>query len=119
MPWAAADGGSGTAGIAQEFRDGHYVMAPQATPAVGLQGSGPEHVGENPKERGPGLPTMGGVEGKQVGPGRINRAFTSGQHRHEILIGQNDSQRQVKRRIIIGYQDIQGPSGAEVLRRAA
>ncbi|KJQ41380.1 hypothetical protein VE21_02455 [Enterobacter bugandensis] len=41
MPWAAADGGSGTADLAQEFRDGHYVMAPQATPAVGLQGSGP------------------------------------------------------------------------------
>lgn len=117
--WAAADSGSGTAGIAQEFRDGHYVMAPQATPAVGLQGSGPEHAGDNAKERGPGQPTTGKVEGKQVGPGRINRVFTFGQHRHEILIGQNDRWRQVKLRIIIGYQDIQGPSGAEVLRRAA
>lgn len=68
---------------------------------------------------GPGQPTAGKVEGKQVGPGRINRVFTSGQHRHEILIGQNDILRQVKRRIIIGYQDIQGPSGVEVLRRAA
>lgn len=119
MPWAAADGGNGTAGDAQEFRDGHYVMAPQATPTVGLQGSGPEHVGDNAKERGPGQPATGGVEGKQVDPGRINRDFISGQHRHEILIGQNDIQRQVKLRIIIGYQDIQGPSGAEVLRRAA
>ena len=39
--WAAADGGSGTAGIAQEFSDGHYVMAPQAAPAVGLREAAP------------------------------------------------------------------------------
>lgn len=83
-------------------------MAPQATPAVGLQGSGPKHVGENAKERGHGLPTTGGVEGKRVGPGRINRAFTSGQHRHEILIGQNDSWRQVKLRSF-RYQGHSGP----------
>lgn len=88
-------------------------------PSCRTQGSGPEHAGNNTEERGPGQPTAGKVEGKQVGPGRINRVFTFGQHRHEILIGQNDSWRQVKLRIIIGYQDIQGPSGAEVLRRAA
>lgn len=79
-----------------------------AGPCCKTQGSGPEHAGDNAKERGPGQPTAGKVEGKQEGPDRINRVFTSGQHRHEILLGQNDSQRQVKRRIIIGYQDIQG-----------
>jgi hypothetical protein len=44
----------------------------------------------------------------QVGPDRINRAFTSGQHRHEILIRQNDSWRQVKLLIIIRYQGYSG-----------
>jgi hypothetical protein len=39
--WAAADSGSGMASIAQEFRDGHYVMAPQAAPAVGLREAAP------------------------------------------------------------------------------
>lgn len=43
--WAAADSGSGSgsgmASIAQEFRDGHYVMAPQAAPVVGLREAAP------------------------------------------------------------------------------
>lgn len=94
-------------------------MAPQAVPAAELREAAPSMPATMPRNEAPGQPTAGKVEGKQVGPGRINRVFTSGQHRHEILIGQNDSQRQVKLRIIIGYQDIQGPSGAEVLRRAA
>ncbi len=80
-------------------------------PCCRTQGSGPEHAGDNAKERGPGQPTAGKVEGKQVGTGRINRVFTSGQHRHEILIGQNDSQRQVKLRIIIGIRTFRARRG--------
>lgn len=71
--------GGGTADVAQEFHDGHHVIAPQAAPAAGFKGSGLEHTGYNAKKLGHSLTAAGGVQGKQVGPGRAEPIFITGE----------------------------------------
>ena len=81
------------------------MVAPQAAPAAGLQGSGSEHAGDNTEERGHGLPAAGGVEGQQVGPGWADRRIFTGQRRQPFITGWNDHCGQTQLRFIVGNQD--------------
>lgn len=99
------DRGRGPAGVAQQFGHGHHVVAPQAAPAAGLQGSGSEHAGDNTEERGHGLPAAGGVEGQQVGPGGTDRSVLTGQRWQEFLTEWHDGCGQTKLRFVVGHQD--------------
>ncbi|SLV89613.1 Uncharacterised protein [Klebsiella pneumoniae] len=53
------DGGRGPAGVAQQLGNAHDVMPAQAAPAAGVRAYGPEHPGDDPEERGHGLPAAG------------------------------------------------------------
>jgi len=48
-------------------------MPAQAAPAAGVSAAGAEHPGNNPKERGHGLPAAERIQGEKIGPGRVQR----------------------------------------------
>ncbi|MNP60684.1 hypothetical protein D3C76_1557870 [compost metagenome] len=79
-------------------------MPAQAAPAAGVRAPGPEHPGDDPEEGGHGLPATGGIEGKQVGPGRVQWRVTAGQGREEFLLQWDQCRRKGTFRVVIRHQ---------------
>lgn len=98
------DGGRGPAGVAQQLGNAHDVMPAQAAPAAGVGAGGTEHPGHNPEKRGHGLPAAGGIQGEQIGPGRIHRHFTAGQRRQKFLIQRDRCCQKIKVLSVIRHQ---------------
>jgi len=46
-------------------------MPAQAAPAAGVSAAGAGHPGNNPEEGSHGLPAARGIQGEQLGPGRV------------------------------------------------
>lgn len=81
-----ADSRCDTAGVTKQFGHSHHVMVPQAAPAAKIGGRGAKHAGHDVQERGHRLTDAKRIEGKEVGPGRIDRDFPLGQRRKDMRI---------------------------------
>ena len=110
------DGGRSPPGVSQKLSNTHDVVPAQAAPAAEVRTGGAQHPCDDPEEGGHGLPAAGRVQGKEVGPGRINRSVMAGQGREKFLIQRDRGCQKIAFLSVIRYQ---APAWPENIRRAA